>query len=188
MSVSSKLTDTMVRQGIVEEEDREVYEYGIKSMIMSIIPVFFGVVFGFLVGKAIEGIIMIATFAIIRKYAGGYHLKSGAVCLFASIVIIAVLILLGLIIENKTMIAVVLVLSASVLFAFSPIDNENRRLEDEEKKHCRRITRLLVPVIVIAYVFFTGLRMNSNAVYLTEGMALAAFSQILSKLEKFELS
>ena len=121
---TDKVTDWMIRCKVINESEKELYQYALYSAILQIIPLLLAGGIGFCFGSMRCGIIMILPFIILRKYSGGFHAKRLRFCLVGSS-------FMRLVYRNILFfITVVLAIS---LIQFSPIENSNRKLGLLEK-------------------------------------------------------
>lgn len=72
---TDKVTDWMIRCKVINESEKELYQYALYSAILQIIPLLLAAGIGFCFGSMRCGIIMILPFMILRKYSGGFHAK-----------------------------------------------------------------------------------------------------------------
>ena len=81
---TGKITDWLIKCGAIPETDRELYEYAIYSILLSLSPMLLALAIGALFGSAVQGVLTITPFVILRKFSGGYHAKSARVCFISS--------------------------------------------------------------------------------------------------------
>ena len=81
---TDKVTDWMIRCKVINESEKELYQYALYSAILQIIPLLLAAGIGFCFGSMRCGIIMILPFMILRKYSGGFHAKRLEFCLLGS--------------------------------------------------------------------------------------------------------
>lgn len=74
--LAEKASEFLVAQGVVSEEEREVYEYGIYSLGIKWLPIMLFLLAAQMAGTLLDGFIMLFAFMKIRKYSGGYHASS----------------------------------------------------------------------------------------------------------------
>lgn len=117
-------------------------------------------IFGLVLNCIIESIIFYISFQFIRKYAGGYHASTETRCeilstlsIFACIVVIR----LSKTYDFQTVLLIISALSAVCIFVFCPLDTPEKPLSDKEFRYFRKISWLILLVIVaaviVSYVF-----------------------------------
>lgn len=176
-SFVSKILEWLTTKGDISEDEYELYQYAIICLFSLCAPLFFSILIGHILRKEIESILMIIPFICIRKFAGGYHSKKFRNCIIASIIIIVSFINIGIIINYK-MVIVFGIISSLGLLIFSPIDSNNRRLNDIEKKTCKRIVLIFIGVIWIIVIKLTVWKMDEYAKYMALGIVLSFILQL----------
>jgi len=81
---ASTISEWLLSSGAISEKDRSLYEYAAYSFIFSLAPLVIVAIIGSILGMLAEGIILILPFMFIRKFSGGYHLKSSRICFVTS--------------------------------------------------------------------------------------------------------
>lgn len=151
--LADRMTEWLIIHGAVEEEDRDLYEYASLCLLMTAAPLFLVMLVGAIMGEFVTGILIILPFMAIRKFSGGYHAKHTGTCLFCSIGLLAVCILVASKLTYSIPMCICMCVGAGLVFLFSPVDSENRKLDQEEKKRYRSVAGVLsVAVCVIAIV------------------------------------
>ena len=73
--VSKFLTDYIIRKGMVDEEDRNMYEYGFVITMEVGLFVIFCLIMTLQLHMIINGILFFIVFVPLRLYSGGLHLE-----------------------------------------------------------------------------------------------------------------
>lgn len=185
--LSKCITTWLIKHGIVGQEDRELYEYAVYSLILSISPLIMIIIIGFMMRKTVESILIIIPFMLIRKFSGGFHAKHAWVCLIFSCGILLLCVYMVARIKYSILINIILICAAISLTIFSPIDSENRRLDLIEKKKYKFTTVVITMVFVIIYCLFLLMDNKTYAICIAEGVILTASLQALCMFEKIKL-
>ena len=147
--VARKTVSWLIKQRAVEEEKRKLYEYAVQSFLWNIAPFLYAIFIGTLMRKTWISIILIIPFMSIRKYSGGFHAKSGRKCVVSSSILLFVAISIASRITYGTFFSIIVLLAVISLIIFSPIDSENRKLDQKEsvmrKKDTARISLFFLP-------------------------------------------
>lgn len=139
-------------------EDYDIYEYGVKTMLELGISTITSIIISILYNKFIEGIVVIMIFAIVRSYVGGLHFKSFLFCyLVSNINIIGCLFLSGLKIDFDIVgIIIYMLLIIIITYAFAPVQSESNPLSTKEieviKKKIKKILCFLFVVTIYVAV------------------------------------
>lgn len=95
---------------------------------------------------------------LIRKFSGGFHLNSSAVCFVSSTALLSLFIFIVKFVTISAQIPLFtggVVLAAIQIFLCSPIDNEARKLSEKETVTFRTVARVMVIVFLAVYVVLT---------------------------------
>ena len=92
--VSSMITNHLIKASIIEEKQRELYEYSIKSLFGNVLNIVSCLAIGVLCGECFRAIIFLLVMVPLRSSIGGCHLKSSLLCFFTSCAIVLVCIFL----------------------------------------------------------------------------------------------
>lgn len=171
----------LLQKGAIPEEDCELYAYSAFSLILGIAPVFITLVLGSLTGMLKEGLLMIAPFIIIRKFSGGYHLKSTVTCFITSTGIIgAGLLIIWISVKNTYYmpIGILSLLAAISICIFSPIDSEDRRLSEREQSVFGLIARIMILTVTGLCIVLILFNLMDAAVSIETGICIVALLQI----------
>lgn len=179
-ALSKHIVEKLIKNDEINEDDRELYEYAVINVIMSFAPVIMALLFGLLMGKATESLLIIIPYAMIRKFAGGFHFNSMLMCfIFSSAFLVDVILISGVITDCMGL-KIVLVISIVIILIISPIDNDNRRLDKEEKYHCWKWTFLLVVVFSLLYLLMLMTNGGEIAKCIAIGIIITAILQLPS--------
>ena len=134
--VARKIADYVIYKGAVEESDRNIYEYGFLIFLETGLFTLFCLIISIYLHMFIECIIFYAIFTPIRTYAGGLHLEKFWSCFFLScLTFIGVLFMVKYLrIPMFILVTVLLILEIVVYFEY-PVENINRKVEDEENNY-----------------------------------------------------
>ncbi len=179
-SISSKLVKWLLKAEAISQQDKELYEYAAYSFLFSFMPLVLVMIVGGLLGMFFEGIALILPFMLIRKFSGGYHLKSSRICFVTSThVIILFLILVEYIIsENLINYFAPFVIACTVqIYIISPIGSGARQLSLQELLVFRKIARIIVIAIACIFLLAYVLSLNTFSICIGGGIALTAVLQ-----------
>lgn len=148
-----KLVDRAIVLNAIEETDAEIYRYSYSVLLMLLPTVVLVLLFGSLLGCFLGSAVMLLFFIPLRQFTGGMHSDSKAKCLAVTLVIFLALMAvpaLG-ILEIAFTVQAVLVLPATVLvFMLAPQDDVNKPLSDNEKRHYKKVARIVLTIEVLA--------------------------------------
>lgn len=153
--ISKKLADYVIQKGTIEEEEREIYEYGFSiatEMLLCILVCFST---SMILHTFVEGILFFAIFIPLRSYAGGLHLNNYWSCFSLSCLTFFIIMMLGKYLEFPIYIALIIFfLLEIVVYNLYPVENINRIVDaDEDKQFKKRLKQFLIMDGTLAIVF-----------------------------------
>ncbi|MDD2972613.1 MAG: accessory gene regulator B family protein [Lachnospiraceae bacterium] len=93
--VSDAMAEKFILEGIISEEDKEIYAYGWRALSMWMLCTLTMFVIGALMGEFLYTIIYFVSFSIVRAFYDGYHAKNRAICFITSTVVFIGCVLMG---------------------------------------------------------------------------------------------
>ncbi|MFR5875297.1 MAG: accessory gene regulator ArgB-like protein [Eubacterium sp.] len=158
--LSTCLTEKLLLNGTIGEEDKELYIYGLFMLISHLMFFVISCVFGLILGCIFESIIFYIAFQFIRRYAGGYHASTETICeILSTLSILACIVLIRLskTYDVQTAILIISAVSAVCIFAISPLDTPEKPLSYKEFRYFRKVSWIILLVIiatiVVSYIF-----------------------------------
>lgn len=145
----------MLSNGTIAEDDRELYIYGLFILISQLMFFVITAIFGLLLGCLLESVIFYISFQFIRKYAGGYHASTEGRCeLMSTLSILASIVVIRL--SRQFDFQMVMLIAAAIctvcILCLCPLDTPEKPLSDKEFKYFRKISIIILLVIVAAIV------------------------------------
>lgn len=153
--ISSKIVEILIKHSLVENEDKELYLYGFFILLSQILYFIIVITIGILFNVIFESIIFYITFQFIRRYAGGYHAKTETRCEILStlsILCCIVLIKLSKMYDIRIVLLSVSLVFAVLIFILCPLDTPEKPLNDKEYKYFRKISWIILSLIIIAII------------------------------------
>lgn len=153
--ISSKIVEILIKHSLVENEEKELYLYGFFILLSQILYFIIVITIGILFNVIFESIIFYITFQFIRRYAGGYHAKTETRCDILStlsILCCIVLIKLSKMYDIRIGLLSISLVFAVLIFILCPLDTPEKPLNDKEYKYFRKITWIILSLIIIAII------------------------------------
>lgn len=182
--LTKRITEWLIVNKAVEDGDRELYEYAIYSLMITISPLFLVLIIGIMMGTLIEGVFLIIPFMCIRKFSGGYHAKNAGTCFVSSCALLVICMYLAAHIKYGVWVSFVATVAIALLALFSPIDSENRRLDEEEKKLYRKIAIKISLLFMLVHILLLLFKCENWAVSVAIGLMLSAGLQLPCLLQQ----
>ena len=168
----------LIRCDAIEEKDRELYQYAVYSVLLSMYPLLFATCFGAVIGEIDKSVAIIIPFAVIRKFSGGYHTKNSWSCFLWSSLLLLLCIVVSIYVKCGLFLIMVAVIAEMSLIYFSPIDNENRKLNREEHREYKKMTAIWTSLFLLVAVMFHLGEWEKYSICISIGMILSASLQI----------
>ena len=186
--IVSLLSGWLIKYNAIEPNDRELYEYALYSFLLSFTPLVIFLIISGVIEMFWEGVLIVFPFMVIRKFAGGFHAKHAYVCMIVSTGLLGLCLYIVVHITIGWIFHVLVIVAGISIIIHSPIDSENRRLSESEKKQYGLITGFLVMSMILFYVVLVAFHFEyyAGGVVISLGLtALLQFPCVLrQKLEK----
>ena len=153
--LSSYLTDKMLSNGTIAEEDKELYIYGLFMLISHLMFFIISCIFGLVLKCLLESIIFYIAFMLIRRYAGGYHALTETRCeILSTLSILACIVVIRLskTYDIQTVLLIISAVSSVCIFVLCPLDTPEKPLSNKEFKYFRKVSWIILFVIIIAII------------------------------------
>lgn len=168
----------LIRHDAIKDADRELYEYAVYSLLITLSPLLIIIVIGCLMGMVKESVLLILPFMIIRKFSGGFHAKHGWTCFIGSCAVLFLCVILASHITCNVVLDAVVLGAVTSLCIWSPIDSDNRRLSDGEKRRYKKVTCVTAVTFMLLYVLLCLAKSDTYAVCIAVGLVLPAGLQL----------
>lgn len=180
--LSSRIAKWLEHEGVISDEDKELFSYAVYSLFFDLMPIFIVTVLGIAFKMLGEGLLIIIPFMMIRKFSGGYHLNSPKLCIICSIMLLALAMGFSKVIISGGQISILtafVVLAVISLCVSSPIDNDNRKLRKNEQLLFRKIVCILAVISLVIYLAMCEVTPIQYTAAFGIGILLAETLQIL---------
>lgn len=154
--LSRIIADFFIRQKVVPEEQREVYEYGFELSISSVIGILIVLAIGLFSGRFWESVVFYIVFCFTRLFTGGYHAPNHLLCkiTFAG-ALLAILAVDWLLKEIESYYWFILhFYSLIVVCWLAPVENSNKELTERQKVKCKVISIVAMAVWLAVMLLF----------------------------------
>lgn len=171
--LSECVTDFLLRQEIIKNEEKDIYVYGTELIISSIINLFICLIISILFKDFINSLIFFISFSSLRRFTGGFHSKSFLRCniIFAIIVVTTLLLntYSGYIIDYVIVNVILIIFSLLSIVLFSPVYNDNKKLSEYERKLylIKSVVVYLIHILVY-FLLFIGIGLKLNIIIISD--------------------
>lgn len=153
------IADFFIRQNVVPEEHREVYEYGFELSISSAIGILIVLAIGLVSGRFWESVVFYIVFCFTRLFTGGFHAPNHLLCKVTfTVTLLLVLAADWLLSGIEDYYWFILHLYSLVIVCqFAPIENPNKELSEHQKVRCKIIAIIEMVIWLVVMLLFRSL-------------------------------
>jgi accessory gene regulator B len=155
--VSAKLTDKLISLKTIDSDDREIYEFGIQHIFITILNLITVLIIGFLLRSTKEALVFIVAFIPLRIFAGGFHFSTPTRCyIFSSCFVAAVLLAMRYYSISLLIYCLLYCMASIIILVFSPVEDKNKPLDQLEKRVYRKRTIIVFAVenLIMMILYF----------------------------------
>ncbi len=176
-ALAERIADWLIVNGTITEEDKEIYAYAIYSLILLSVPITLVSVYEAIWGNIRGCVILMITFLLIRRFCGGYHMDNPFLCMAFSGLTIILVVRLGTVNYTGRGLNYCLIIAFLILMINDPVDTPNRRLDQEEKKRCKRMVIRACCISLLSIILLHNRNMILECRYVILGVIMAAVLQ-----------
>lgn len=135
------ITDYYVKKKCIPDEKREIYSYGFKLIFADIINFAMVGIIGALFGRFFDSVVFLAFLWTVRRYSGGFHAKTFALCRTSMLVTFGTVLAVSYFAAKSTFVFPMCVLMCIfcivTVIIFAPVAHPNKKLTEKQKKSNR---------------------------------------------------
>ena len=183
-TISQRLVRFLLDKDVIQQENREIYQFGIEQFLTSVLNVLTTLVLGILFNEIIQSIIFVTAFMILRSYSGGYHASTSIGCyLLSTFSIVAVLSVMKFTEINNFICIGLLLLSGIVIILLSPVSTINKPLDSIECVVYRKKSILIWCAETCAALVFMGFGMTKASVCIVLAQVLISIALVFGQIQ-----
>lgn len=186
-NLSKLFTKKLIIKGNVNEEERELYEYGLFLLLSNIFFIFITIIVGSIVGVILQSLIFFVAFCTIRQYAGGYHATTELRCEISTISSIVLTICLIPLIDQSVLLVIIwgiATIFTVIIFIFAPIDTDTKVLTEEELKVFRKKTKIILVTIYALILISLLFKVSAICIPCCMSLILEGILLLAGKIKK----
>ncbi len=143
--ISVKITDKLISLKTINSVDRDIYEYGVQHILITLLNITTVIIIGIVLNAVIEAIAFITAFIPLRIFAGGFHFSTPIKCyIFSSCFVAAVLLAMRYVNISILIYCLLYCLAIVIILILSPVEDVNKPLDQVEKKVYRKRTIIVL--------------------------------------------
>lgn len=134
-----------VERNIITRDVYDCYVYGWEIILLTLVEISNILIIGICTNSLYNAIIFLVTFVLVRKYTGGYHANTCLKCniCLATIYLLNLYVTLNYKVDVIPLIAITLLSGLIIIYRIGPIENKNKKLNDNQKKSNKKISLFL---------------------------------------------
>lgn len=186
--LANNMAQFFYRENIIQDkEDIEIYAYGLEVLISSFLSIFSVIIISLFLRMFSGTLIFLTSFIALRIFTGGYHASTHVKCFLILIMVYGLNLTMVYMLPNAFIPFVSLtslLLSSVLVFVLSPLEDENKPLDHEEREKYRKISIRVLGIFIIAVVIFLIMDANSiQLLFFTNGIFAASTSLLAAKIK-----
>jgi len=171
-------TNYLVHNQVIDEEDRDIYEYGFHSLYNNIIDIVSIVIIALSFNMVQQTVVYHISFILLRTTAGGYHTKTHLRCFIMSTTILLMSLFLIARITSPVISIGLSCLSTILIWVKAPIEHENNPMSKEKYNRMKTLSRTL-SIIFLSLVFLINIFMDVSLRWIAMSIALGMASHTI---------
>lgn len=157
--ITHKIVNHQIEKGILQESDRNIYQYGYQMLIEFGINILASIVIAILFQAFEIVIVFTIAYLVMRGYAGGYHAKTSIGCFGMS----AGILIMSIVVVQKLaemamawwILLVIEVIMMPIIFLGTPIPVKNKPITNNEYLHFKKKVKQIYCIeVVVILIFF----------------------------------
>lgn len=172
----------MVDKNVISADDAEIYSYGLQIMFEKVLGITSMLLISLLSEKLFEGIVFVIVYSALRQYAGGYHAKNFISCYLISCMSMLIFTQTVKVLTLQTLSPILVVLSAPIIFLLSPVEVEDKPLDDDEKSRYGKLARIMVSVEICVFVILYAVKLRQFAFSIAFSMVMLSVFLVIQSV------
>ncbi len=185
-TISKKISIALLKSNAINQDELNVYAYGIQLLIMSIFDWCITFLFMFLIGEIYLSVTYLLVFFLLRIHCGGYHAETHARCIIASnvVYVASVLISANMRYENFAIwLFVGEIINYIMIYIFSPAEHHNKPITPSELTRHRKLGIIFNTIISAVSLILVLNGLNTFACAILLGQLSVSVAVVLQKIK-----
>lgn len=180
---SDRIVANLIIKQIVNNEDKEIYSFGINRVLTIFLNVVTTLVLGLIYGQIFGVMLFFIAFILLRSYSGGYHASTPIKCYVLTVLLItAILSVMNFVYLHRYVCFGLSLLSGIIIIILSPSEAKNKPLDEIERIIYKRKTVSFLCIEVIIIIVSIGLNYIVISYALMLAIVTTAISLIVSNV------
>lgn len=138
--IARKLTTIFIFNQLINEDKKEIYEYGFEILVSTVAYAFIFLLCAFITSTFWTSIFFFLGFYLIRKFCGGFHADTYIKChIMSALNHVLVIIILKLLPPTYYQFSIntILLFCCALIFLAAPVDHKDKRFVKNERQRFR---------------------------------------------------
>ena len=161
MKVEEYAVAHLLKNGMITEEEQELYRFGINRLFLFFMNLLTAAVIGKLFGMLWQSLLFSIVYIPLRRFAGGFHVRSARLCYaLSTVLILMTLVVIQYLPENVYLIIGLLTGADCIILGKAPKGTVARPLSQAERKvfRARTVKILMIENILAIITLFCSMR------------------------------
>jgi len=175
----------IIQGGVIQENSREVYEFGFEKFLSFFINTIVIILLGLYFGIVLQSLVFYVTYIVLRVYAGGYHADNPLICFVIGIVALIpflVAIRFYQMWNHQVAYYALLIAGSFIIISIAPVDHKNKRLDGIEKKIYENRLHQNLAIVLLVAIFSSVYSINSFSIAALCGIIFVAVTAAVGKM------
>lgn len=178
--------EQLIKDEVILPTEQEIIRYGLETLQGTLSGFILSMIIASAFGNICAGIGLYLLIFPLRKYAGGYHANTKLGCLLTSILMMAtVFFVLYLLSWSNRVYVVVTAFFDIVILLLVPMENQNKRLDNIERKIYRKKTKHVLFIENFMFILAWMFDSREAVSVITMSIALSGLSLMMGLISIF---
>lgn len=183
-TISNKISLALLKSNAINQDELNVYAYGIQLLILSVIDWCITFLFMLLIDEIYLSIAYLSVFFIMRRHCGGYHAETHMRCIVISniVYVFSVLISANMHYGNfTTLLFIGEIMNFVMIHKFSPAEHPNKPIPISELARHKKTGRFLNAIISAIAIVSVLYGLKDYACVILMGQLSVSVAVVLQK-------
>lgn len=188
-SISRKLSSIFVAYGESSEDNADIFIYICEAIISTFFSICLSILIAVLFGRFVEGILFIISFALLRRYVGGFHANTHLKCIvmFNCVMASTMTILTAQAFIAATQVSIIFSTVAVLgIFALAPLDVKSKTFSQAALTKQRKKAKISSTLLWIIVFSTTQMGITSISLTLSLSMLWILTGLVLVKIQGYQ--
>lgn len=156
--LSGQIVDWQIRKGILESEERAVYQYAYELLLNQTINILLAVLIAIVFAAPVPVILFLLSYIPLRSFCGGYHANTNLGCTVVSSILICCVCWISNHLQDGLLIAwypLIFIIAGCIIVRYAPVSDRNKPLDATEfvryRVKCRMIWAVESAIGIMLY-------------------------------------